>query len=559
MEETETGVKEQEINRLKSILSLPQETLLDLGLTPDDLETIQGKLVQIERNLLEIEQYKQDNKIEDFSPNPPQLEFLIATLNPVYMIFTYTGGNRRGKTSLVTTISTIAEMIGYYPFIWECKNNDGDVIKTWEKVYEEIQEWEGITWRFHKNIPGTFHHSEKLIELIFPHSQPRRIRIVGQGWEDHIKEVIVPEFYKWWPKNRPVTIKKNMIGIEVWWTDVETQSQVRIMSNDQPVRKFEGWSGDRAKYDEPCKREVYIANARGLVDRDGKEYFAMTILGEAWIDREVIKKKLPTGKADPSVYNNHGTIYDNVGFGLRNHKSIEVFASKLREDEKQARILGIPSYLSGIIFSRFKRETHLVERFKIPLDWMVDIAIDYHPKVEQAVLFMATSNWGLKYLVDEIWCHGNVEEIGTQILSRVKMRQYRVGRIIIDPATKGQGENVAIEKSVYQKWEDFLFRFEHVLETGSKRRTDGIILCNELLYGLNKQAGVLVFDDLVRFLYEIEGWMYDEKTAKPVDKDDHMMENFGRLVLLDTTWEPEEYEEYYSESTSKNANSVTGY
>jgi hypothetical protein len=430
------------------------------------------------------------------------------------------------------TIVTISEMIGYLPFVLQCVDRDGNVKKSWDQVYEEIQEWENETWKM-KWIEGRPH-----VEFIFPHTFPRKIRYIGQKWESHVNQVVVPEMEKWWPKSREVKTRRNVIGIKWIWVDVETESTVYIMSNDQSISAFDGWFGDSIKYDEPCKRDIYVANATRLVDRDGKECFAMTLLAEAWIHREVIKKVDEKGKPDPSIYNNDGTSYDNVGFGLKSKKSIETLKNKLRPEEIQARIYGKPSYLSGIIFGRFNRQIHLVERFKVPVDWPVDIAIDFHPKVEQAVLFQATDSWNMKWLVEEIWDHGNYEDIGYEILRRIKLRGYRVNRIIIDPATKGQGENVAIEKSVFEKFSDFFFRFGYDLETGSKRRTDGIILCNERLYGLNRQAGVKVFSDLVRYIWEIEGWMYDPKTQKPVDKDDHMMENWGRLELLDTSYTP---------------------
>ena len=44
------------------------------------------------------------------------------------------------------------------------------------------------------------------------------------------------------------------------------------------------------------------------------------------------------------------------------------------------------------------------------------------------------------------------------------------------------------------------------------------------------------FDDMIRTIYEIEGYMWDKDTQKPQDKDDHMMENLYRICLLNTRY-----------------------
>ena len=43
-----------------------------------------------------------------------------------------------------------------------------------------------------------------------------------------------------------------------------------------------------------------------------------------------------------------------------------------------------------------------------------------------------------------------------------------------------------------------------------------------------------VFNDMVRTIREAEGWMWDQDTQKAQKKDDHMMENLYRLLMLDT-------------------------
>ena len=60
------------------------------------------------------------------------------------------------------------------------------------------------------------------------------------------------------------------------------------------------------------------------------------------------------------------------------------------------------------------------------------------------------------------------------------------------------------------------------------------------------------FDDLIQTIWEIEGYMYVDKgenRGKPMDKDDHFMENLYRLCLLNTQYSPPEddYEDEFED------------
>ena len=456
---------------------------------------------------LQIQMYRDANRIEFFDtapnpgPNPLQAELLEAWLDPSLKVFTYCGANRIGKTTIGILI---ALSVTFGKFLWSDQ------------------------------------------KLHFRHTQPRKVRIVGQDWEKSIKTVLMPELFKWWPKNRPVKTKKNNQGIDAYWEDIKTKSTIEIMSNGQESDLHEGWSGDLIVYDEPPKRDIRVANARGLIDRNGRELFAMTLLKEAWVDREVIKKVLDDGRPDPSVFNVSGDIWSNVGFGITK-EGVDQFESLLTDDEKSARIHGVPSYMSGLIYPTFSRKYrekggHLVKRFQIPLDWMVDIAIDVHPREKQAVLFLATEPRNDRYICDEVWDNGNGKWIAESILRKVKYHSYRVNRVIIDPLSKGDGNN---DFSVYETISTILMQHDMILETATKDKEQGILEVKNHLLGPNQQPSLFFFDDMIRTIYEIEGWMWDKDTQKPQDKDDHMMENLYRLALLKTQWsEPAGFYDY---------------
>jgi hypothetical protein len=196
------------------------------------------------------------------------------------------------------------------------------------------------------------------------------------------------------------------------------------------------------------------------------------------------------------------------------------------------------------------------------LDWMIDIAIDVHPRKKQAILFIATCPKGNKYLCNEIWDHGDAKWIAEAIIKTVNYHNYRVNRVIIDPLAKGDSNN---NFSVYETVSSILLSQGVVLEVATKDKEQGILEVKKHLKGPNNMPSLFFFDDLVRTIYEIEGYMWDEGTTidnpKASKVDDDMMENLYRLLLLNTVWtEKEDFFGIYDEPDyTSGRDAVTGY
>jgi hypothetical protein len=426
-----------------------------------------------------------------FPPNPKQAELLAGWLIPEKKVFTFTGGNRLGKTTVLVIIA-LSVMFGRW--LW----ND--------------------------------------VPIVFPKKKyrTRKVRIIGQSWESQIKAVLVPKLKEWWPKNRPLETKKNNQGVEYWWKDVATGSTLEIMSNSQASDVMEGEDCDLIGYDEPPERDNRIACARGLIDRGGRELFSATLIKQAWIHREVIKARLPDGSPDPTVFNVMGAMRDNLGFGL-SEGDIQQFASKLKPDEIAARIDGKPSYMTSLVFPRFNRDVHVREPFKIPLDWIVDVSIDFHPSKPWAVVFMATGRNNFKYVFKELHDRGNPKYIAEEIIRVVNSGNLRVGRCIIDPLAKGDQNN---DNTVYEIMSQVLGSHNISLDVASKDKDNGIALVNNLLMTENEMPGLFLFKDCPNTIRQVEDLMYDPDSLKPtaMKVEDDFTECLYRLALLDTQW-----------------------
>jgi hypothetical protein len=413
-------------------------------------------------------------------------------------------------------------------------------------------------------------------KIPFPHDDPRLVLYVGQGWEAHIQKVVEPELIKWWPKQRgdinKIT-KKNNQGVRFLWEDPVTRSQLHVASNFQESDTFEGPPWDLIIYDEPPKRENRVAAMRGLTDRAGRELFVMTMLKEAWIQREVIKARLENGNPDPSVFVVDGDIWDNVSRCLvcrgmitklqrlptgtfvaicekcgpqikYDHRGltlegVDQFAKGLKSNEKKARLSGRPSYMDNVVLPNFDRSRNLKPRIeKIPLNWIFDISIDFHPSKPWAVLFMGTDPMGFKYFTHWMSFNGGPNFAGDEIIKYAHDRHMYINSITIDPLSKGdrQAHDEDEAATVFLKLEAKFESYGYTLETASKDKTNGISMLNDLFWTENEMAGLFIFDDLGTVIDQLENWMYNPDTLIAAKKDDEACELAYRLVLKNTQW-----------------------
>ena len=434
-------------------------------------------------------------------PNPLQKQLLAAWLDPKYRTFLYSSGNRGGKTT-IGTIMSIAICAGEWP-------------------------WSG----------------EK---IQFSHDLPRKVRIVGQAWESHVKVVVEPALKFWWPEVYELKSSKNNQGITAvceFYIRGKLQGTIEIMSNVQDSSVFEGWMGDLIYYDEPPKRDVRIACARGLIDRGGRELFCCTLINEAWIMRDVIRATDKDGNPDTSVFHITGDTYSNLGYGINNIEDIEQFSKMLTEEERQARIFGVPFNLSSLVCPRFDRQVHIKERFTIPLNAIIQVALDWHPSKPLQVVFMATLSNGMKYICDEMSIRGNPQFAADEIIRLIRQRGYsRIDRIIIDPLAKSGAPN---DNDVYSLFSEYFAAAGYAMETASKEKESGIGILNSWLWTANECARLFFFKDCKQSITEVEDMMFDEN-FKPVKVKDDAFECVYRLALLNTEW----YPEYESKSSS---------
>lgn len=232
--------------------------------------------------------------------------------------------------------------------------------------------------------------------------------------------------------------------------------------------------------------------------------------------------------------------------GHLEHSDIEKIVANYSEDERQARIYGKFQHLVGLRFKQFSRAIHVIRPFEVTMrDFTVYQALDPHPRTPDATLWLAVDRKGTKYVVDELWlkCQGGTDELAQRIKQKDAM--YRVERRIIDPsaAIVDQHTNSSLMERLNKLGLNYVEATK--ARTMSDKRIEDALTYQKIATTQGdefiKAPEVFIFDTCKQLIWEMEHYRWDEWTGKAadnhhqkektVDKDDHLIEDLGRLLF----------------------------
>lgn len=417
-------------------------------------------------------------------------------------------GNRTGKSEC-DAAETVAWMVGE---------------RTWYKYVFPIygmRDGRRVMVSFHEG-----HENHPLVRSGIPRYATKQL-IITTDWKKVDEIWTSPrgdspgKLWKFIPSELECTFKRNHEGI-IDQIFAKNGAVIRFTTEQAYLKNpqsSESTDYDRVAIDEPVVEDMWKANARSLVDRDGQGDFTLTSLRERWIydyftDPDNVREDRFSVRA---------TIYDNP---YLSPAAIQRFSDELTDDEKECRLLGIPLELSGLVYKEFKRETHVLSQLPKdwtswacpPLDHTIYLSIDVHSQTPQAVMFVAVGPTGRPIVYDEIWRPCTADELAAEILLRLAGRQ--VGFAKCDP--RAWDEDPVYRVSMAQRFQANGLN----IEKASKALTFGITNMKQVL----KTEGVHFAPTVKRTLWEMARWHYD-KENKPVDKDDHFMECMYRIFI----------------------------
>jgi phage terminase large subunit-like protein len=366
----------------------------------------------------------------------------------------------------------------------------------------------------------------------FPY--PKQGRIVSDATT--IIETTVPELKKWLPFGRYKANKGGKNYERKWITD--TGFKFDLMTYDQGVKEFESATLGWAWFDEPPPLAIFKATVARM-RRGGIIFITATPLtGSAWMYDHILTYKGDGGQRD---FVEAGVSCNCIKHGIRGileHEDIEKMIAEYDEEDMQARVYGKFQHLIGIVFKAFKRKIHVIKPFSInPRDFVV--------------MFVAVDRKGNKYITDELYDNFKTFELAERI-HKIEDR-HRIELRIADPAAfvKNQHDDNPEEETLAGKLSD---KYDLEFVPASKNRTQANRAIKDALdYEMAGDEMVIapeiyIFDTCLRTIYELEHLQWDDwrgKAAerknpleKPMDKDDHMIENLGRILLLDPQFIP---------------------
>lgn len=336
----------------------------------------------------------------------------------------------------------------------------------------------------------------------------------------------------------------DLITVECLWGGTSAIYLHNIQAYKHNPQSQESADWDWVHVDEPCPEEMYVATTRGLVDRNGAAWFTCTPITEMWINDKfwpssLTRADFETGYIyDPEkdgdfYWSITGSIYDNPYNEAESTARFVKETKSLKDGSFEARIHGRPKMLAGAIYKEFDSEKHIYRKIphgwkdfdEPPTDYTIRIAIDPHPKTNHATLFAATAPSGFTYFFAELFEHPLLEEYCKRIVETLAGREPL--RTLVDPsAWIANPEDGSC-------WADTFGRYVPSIEKSTKELSRGILEVQQALSKCDPQTGVpwLRFSPyLTETLREFDRYVWG-KDEKPVDQNDHMMENLYRLVL----------------------------
>jgi len=419
------------------------------------------------------------------------------------------GGNRSGKTTAVV-VEAVMRFLGEAP-----PSLDGVVPK-------------------HRLNPG------------------QKIRFCMVDYPNAFEKVIYPKLLSFLPSESIKHTVKEQGRIKAFIG--YNGSLLEFMQYEQDVSKFQGASRDFIIYDEEPPENIRDENLLRLIDTDGEECFSLTPVAEEnsvgympslWLYDKVFLKASkvyeikdgvltlttnPNADKDTEVF--FASIFDNKHLS---EEAIKRILDKFSTVEFKTRAYGHFSFMSGRIYDGFNELKHVIKPFnwRDPENYTLFVAIDPHPRTPHAVLFMVVDKDGTLFVVDELY--EDFQNINDFVMAiKTKCGSMTPEVILIDPSAMIRNPT---------NGSCFMFDLidaglEPVPLEASKDLSRGIINVKQIL----SENRLFVFENCARFRFEIMHYRWSNWSKnispskpirqKPVDKDDHMMENLYRICLL---------------------------
>ena len=381
---------------------------------------------------------------------------------------------------------------------------------------------------------------------------PKAARIVTDS--DLVEKNIVSQLKDWFPKGRYASRKGGKHYESKFRTD--TGWDMDIMTYDQEPKQFEGVTLGLAWLDEPPPEHVLKA----IISRMRKggviiitatpisgsaHLYDMFATGE--VETEVVlregeapvkvKRRVFHLTADvESVCKEHGIR------GHLEHEHIVQMVAEYPEEERQARVYGKFQHLIGLVYKKWDRTVHVIEPFALdPKEYCVYHSLDPHPRNKDAGIWVAVDRQGRFYVVDEYWKNPDTVKDMVYDLNKIDV-QFRMEKpYVCDPSAFIVDQHSQKSLATMLEAQGRPYIEGSKARTAANKRIENAIDYKQINGDMIKPPEIYVFSNCKQFIWEIEHWRWQEWRGKtgmernrkeqPIDKDDHLLEALGRILI----------------------------
>lgn len=463
-----------------------------------------------------------------------------------HMIKGIRGGNQSGKTT-ACIIDMIMQAEGWHPL----------QRLNMERIIEE-----GHDPKVRKWLTDLY---ERKLWIRYP---PCKLRCITVDYTNFVDPVIGPAYEQWATKDDLAEVAySNDKKRRITW---KNGSFVEFKTYEQSVLSLGGAARDTIQHDEECPSGHWAQSKMRISTTKGRLTMGMTAeQGVTWTNEEIWIPGIRGN--DKHVYAVEMSSYDNP---IMTQKMVDDIKATCRDEAEVAiRIYGKSAPRGGRVYNMaMDQEPWIIDEFPLPEEGSKEagtlvMLIDPHPKVPHAVLWMWVDSLGYAheiehdvpniYNVAELFRACNISELADYIK---EIETYTLGRkhdfCLCDPAAWNTDQNNP--KTLAQQLEDVGI---HPMKA-SKDRDAGIIKVKELLslqFGMDlpedmeratirrrERPQLMTFSRCQTLRWERNKYRwrnprqkYTEDVSvpqKPVDKDDHFMENEyrGCLFIIDS-------------------------
>ena len=389
------------------------------------------------------------------------------------------GGNRSGKTEC-GAVESVYMARGIHPYRKNRDNVFGWVVSLSQQVQRDVAQ-------------------SKILQYLNPEWIDDVIMLSGR--KDSIKNGVIDQ----------IKIKNVFGGI----------STIGFKSCDQGREKFQGSSLDFVWFDEEPPKDIYEECRMRVLDKNGDIFGTMTPLkGLTFIYDEIYLNR----SNSPDIWYEFMEWADNP---FLDKKEVKKLTATLSDTELESRRYGKFRSDTGLVYTEFDENVHVIEPFDVPYDWQDVLSIDPGLNNPLSCHWYCVDYDGNIYVVAEhyeakrdIGYHANkINEISDII----GWHRDGKGRIVALIDSAANQRTLASQKSVTE-----LF-YEYGIVANPKVNKDlfaGIARVKEYF----KSNKIFIFKNCVNMIREIKGYWWGDGDV-PKKKDDHSLDELRDYVM----------------------------